>query len=800
MTSVLSETFQDDVKHFSMSANAQYIAFSGYNLNLKKNPQVYLLDRSSGEMELISGGAGTWADEPSISADGRYVAFSSSSDKIVPEDTDGQADIFIYDRITKTMERISQPRLVKDPEDPLAGSGDSEWPSISADGRYVAFSSFSSLLVDQDTNEMGDVFLYDRTTKAIKRVNVSSTGEEANNHSYEPSISGDGRVVAFESAADNLVAGDTNQVSDIFVYQKDSDSIKRLSLQPSGEQNKSESRSAQTSNDGKYVGYITTEIFSPTESTEQSFVGNVETLSSTEVSVNDTHYELHKPSFSVAVSNEAKAVTFSAFYKVKPAHEVSNPIAGMFIASSESTASRPTWPAGSKLTASDAQGDKVTLSWPASTDAKGIKEYKLFQNDTAIATIPSSGLTYTVTGLKPDTDYTFRVEAVNLDNVMSSGGPTYSMKTEPDLNSVSVTANVDRMSQGLAMINSKLAIQAITSPGRQVHATITYKTWFDDKGARLASPRTVSETIEMVEDSAQPTQYAKTFTIREGITELISLKAVTKNGSGEVIEGEAKGLPLKVAGSLKISLDNPGHVDPNGAQIYVVSKRLGGKNADLTSDEPVVMEGILPDSEYTVQLNSPKSYSWDHKEHVAVQSGLINEVTLAIPVGATFRFKVQNQNGQPVDQIKLELMDGTGNSYMGTLYSEPSGLTEWTSISDARKTFKVKVDVEGKCYEDVPSQDVVLKPGENEQIITLHTPPQGMLMGKVTDPEGKPVFNAMITTTQMFQGRPLVKTLYTDLKGEYQVELLAGEVVVEASEYKLNYFSDKNIKKVIQDE
>ena len=268
----------------------------------------------------------------------------------------------------------------------------------------------------------------------------------------------------------------------------------------------------------------------------------------------------------------------------------------MFIASSESTASRPTWPAGSKLTASDAQGDKVTLSWPASTDAKGIKEYKLFQNDTAIATIPSSGLTYTVTGLKPDTDYTFRVEAVNLDNVMSSGGPTYSMKTI-DLNSVSVTANVDRMSQGLAMINSKLAIQAITSPGRQVHATITYKTWFDDKGARLASPRTVSETIEMVEDSAQPTQYAKTFTIREGIAELISLKAVTKNGSGEVIEGEAKGLPLKVAGSLKISLDNPGHVDPNGAQIYVVSKRLGGKNADLTSDEPVVMEGILPDSE-----------------------------------------------------------------------------------------------------------------------------------------------------------------------------------------------------------
>ncbi|CAH1227000.1 hypothetical protein PAECIP111891_06050 [Paenibacillus allorhizoplanae] len=800
-TSVLPETFQDDVKHFSMSANAQYIAFSGYSLNPYKYPQVYLLDCNSGEMELISSDVSAWADEPSISADGRYVAFSSSSDTLVPGDSDGQADIFIYDRTTKTKERISQPRLVIDSEDPLVGSGDSEWPSISADGRHVAFTSFSSLLVEHDTNEMGDVFLYDRTTQAIKRINLSSTGEEANNHSFEPSISGDGRVVAFKSDADNLVSGDTNQAGDVFVYLAGSDTVKRISLKPSGEQNTSESRSAQTSNDGKYVGYTTLEIFSPTESTEQSFVGNVETLSSKEVSVNDAHYELHKPSFSVAVSNEANAVTFSAFYKVKPAQEGVEPIAGMFLASSESSASRPTWPAGSKLTAADAQGDKITLSWPAATDTKGIKEYKLFQNDAAIATIPSPAFSYTVTGLKPDTDYTFRVEAVNLDLVMSSGGPVYSMKTEPDLNRVSVTARADRMSQGLLLINSRLAIGAVTSPGRQVHATITYKTWFDDNGARLTTPRTTSETIELLVDSSEPSHYAGEFIVNanKGIAEIVSIKGSTKNGSGEDIEEEAKGYPIKVTGSLKLSFENPGHIDPNGAQVALVSKRFGGKNTVLASDEPVVVEGLLPDSEYGIQFISPKSNSWDHKEHVAVQSGLINEVTLAIPVSAMFRFKVQNQNRQPVDQIRLELMDGTGNNYMGTMLSDPSGLTEWTSISDARMTFKVKVDVEGKLYEDIPDQDVVLKPGENEQMITLHTPPQGMLTGKVTDPEGKPVFNAMVTTTQTFQGRPLVQTLYTDLKGEYQVELLAGEVAVEASEYKLNYFSDKNIKRVIQD-
>ena len=96
----------------------------------------------------------------------------------------------------------------------------SRFPSISGDGRYVAFESEASNLVAGDTNGGGDVFVHDRQTGATTRVSVSSTGEQADNSSGAAAISGDGRYVAFYSYASNLVAGDTNGMVDIFVHDR----------------------------------------------------------------------------------------------------------------------------------------------------------------------------------------------------------------------------------------------------------------------------------------------------------------------------------------------------------------------------------------------------------------------------------------------------------------------------------------------------------------------------------------------------------------------------------------------------
>ena len=176
---------------------------------------VFVYDRLSDAIERVSVNAsGTegngGSDEPAISADGRHVAFQSAATNLVSGDTNGTNDVFIYHRQTSAIERVSVDASGTE------GNGESRYPSISADSRYVAFESTAANLVSGDTNSVTDVFVYDRLAGATERVSVDESGTEVYNVSASPSISADGRYVAFESFATNLVSGDTNGVKDIF--------------------------------------------------------------------------------------------------------------------------------------------------------------------------------------------------------------------------------------------------------------------------------------------------------------------------------------------------------------------------------------------------------------------------------------------------------------------------------------------------------------------------------------------------------------------------------------------------------
>ncbi|MGD9519826.1 MAG: TolB family protein, partial [Armatimonadota bacterium] len=210
----------------SISAEGRYVAFIGFgwadNLvpgDTNDTNDIFVHDRLTGQTTRVSvatggGQANDWSEGPSISADGRYVAFHSSADNLVPGDTNGHEDIFVHDRLTGETTRVSV----------ATGGGQANqgsWePSISADGRYVAFHNLASNLVPGDTNGSEDVFVHDRVTGQTTRVSVSTGGGQANGESGKPSISADGRYVAFESLASNLVPGDTNGVEDIFVHDR----------------------------------------------------------------------------------------------------------------------------------------------------------------------------------------------------------------------------------------------------------------------------------------------------------------------------------------------------------------------------------------------------------------------------------------------------------------------------------------------------------------------------------------------------------------------------------------------------
>ncbi len=196
------------------------MAFQSFATNLVSGDtngqlDVFVHDRQSGATERVSVDSGNNGSYAySISADGRCVAFSSDANNLVSGDTNGDSDVFVHDRQSGATERVSVDSAG------AQGNLDSNSPSISADGRYVAFWGWASNLVSGDTNATADVFVHDRQNGATERVSVKSAGAQGNGRSDDPSISADGRCVAFHSWATNLVSGDTNATEDVFVRDR----------------------------------------------------------------------------------------------------------------------------------------------------------------------------------------------------------------------------------------------------------------------------------------------------------------------------------------------------------------------------------------------------------------------------------------------------------------------------------------------------------------------------------------------------------------------------------------------------
>jgi Tol biopolymer transport system component len=210
---------------------------------------IFARDMHTGAVERMSvasdgTGANAWAISPTVSPDGRYVGFLSAATNLVPGDTNGMPDAFVHDRRTGKTELVS---VASDetPADQLSSQ-----PVLSADGRYAVFLSNATNLVPGDTNDRQDVFLRDRVAGKTELVSVGTAGAMANGHSLEPSISGDGRFVAFESAAENLVPEDGNGHNDVFVRDRQTGTTEMIPA-PQGNAASEPSISA----DGRKVAY-----------------------------------------------------------------------------------------------------------------------------------------------------------------------------------------------------------------------------------------------------------------------------------------------------------------------------------------------------------------------------------------------------------------------------------------------------------------------------------------------------------------------------------------------------------------
>jgi Tol biopolymer transport system component len=304
----------------SISADGLYVAFESDADNLVPDDSnfvfdVFVRDRQTGTTTRVSvDNTGNQGDDdssgPSISADGRYVAFESFATNLVPGDTNAVSDVFVHDRQT------GQTALVSVDSAGVQGNGDSFSPSISADGRYVAFESFATDLVPGDTNAVFDVFVHDRLTGQTTRVSVDSSGSEGEGDSYSASISADGRYVAFTSDAPNLVPGDTNVASDVFVHDRLTGLTARASVESAGNQGNSDSFEPSISGDGLYVAFTSLAsnlVTSDNNDVLDVFVRDRQSGTTTRVSVDNTGNQGDGDSYGPSISADGRYVAFQSF-------------------------------------------------------------------------------------------------------------------------------------------------------------------------------------------------------------------------------------------------------------------------------------------------------------------------------------------------------------------------------------------------------------------------------------------------------------------------------------------------------
>ncbi len=242
---------------FDLSADSRYVVFGSDADNLVVGDyngveDVFLRDRLLGQTERISrraDGSQTHCRSfsPRISRDGRYVVFVSC-DALTSNTLGGSYVVFRYDRQTSQMNLVSQGLNT------LSASGFNTHPSISDDGRYVAFSS-SVALVAGDDNGFRDCYVRDMHSGATVLASRTPDGSGSNWDSLVQRLSGDGRYLLFTSNASNLVAGDSNGASDGFVFDRLSQTVERVTLGNAGLEPDGDSYVTDISRDGRWVSF-----------------------------------------------------------------------------------------------------------------------------------------------------------------------------------------------------------------------------------------------------------------------------------------------------------------------------------------------------------------------------------------------------------------------------------------------------------------------------------------------------------------------------------------------------------------
>ncbi|MFC3803725.1 S-layer homology domain-containing protein [Cohnella sp. GCM10012308] len=462
-----------DSKSASVSGDGRFVAFASASANLTEGDtngkqDIFLSDRATGTIKRINlgpGGAQANNDSyaPFVSLDGGYVLFTSKATNLTASsDTNVSEDLFLYDASSGAVERAAE--FV--PGSEFAGNGSSYqisadgryvayagktnsagtcdiWLldrrtksvtlitrqsyiyettrsrlSISADGRYVAFDSYSRDIVPDDTGSVfsgvkyRDVYLYDTALGEMKKISRAPDGKTGNASSQYPVVSADGRYVAYESNASNLVTGATVNAANVYVYDRLSGTTELASLGANGKPGASGAEMASISADGRFVSFQTSDAYDPADTGQKDIYIRDRLKGETRWATRTAGGgNADAAVVKAALSADGGTLVFESAAKNLEQSAESDAASDVYAVALDAAPATdtPVWPEGASVTTQPGAA-YVALSWPA---VNGASYYRVLQDDRLAAIV--TGTSYAADGLAAGTAHRYRVAAGSRD-------------------------------------------------------------------------------------------------------------------------------------------------------------------------------------------------------------------------------------------------------------------------------------------------------------------------------------------------------------------------------------------------
>lgn len=468
-------SMSDDSRYVTFTSNATNLVAGDTNAR----SDIFLHDLQSNtttRISLASDGiteGNNSSSHSSISGDGRYITFESTASNLVAGDTNLRNDVFLHDNQTGVTTRISVPTGGAE-----GNNNSGSYPVISRDGKFVAFGSSATNLVVGDLNGRSDIFVRDLENNITTRVSVHSSGAESDHVSpvYYLSISEDGRYVAFDSAATNLVDDDTNFTDDVFRHDRTTGETVRVSLSTNLDEGDQRSFGPSISSDGRYIAYwsaATTLVDNDINIEEDIFLTDMNTGETTRVSESVTGVEADGSSGIPTISGDGGFVSFWSLATNLIDGEVGNGAGNYFLVQIVDAGVPVVAPTVSSSPATDIERTSATLNGEiTATGGENANERGFEYGITAGYGSESSTLgdygveafSANISSLDCDTLYHFRAFAVNSAGTSNGADTTFETSQCPRSSSGSVSGSIRREHPIPLPILDDLILKIIPSP------------------------------------------------------------------------------------------------------------------------------------------------------------------------------------------------------------------------------------------------------------------------------------------------------------------------------------------------